>query len=161
MAATQPAPATGILGTVAGGFPSHACQDSANPRGKPCGNLEVERAPDGAVREAREELGIDIDPDELQYSTLIHFVNDEGYGPAFALFFIARTWRGTPSICEPDKCDELRWCSFDELPEPTVPYVAEALNAVRAGLASGQLHDGFRTFGWTVDAAPETKSAEG
>jgi len=113
-----------------------------------CGNLEVESAPDGAAREVLEELGVEIDPADLRFAHMTHFVNDQGFGPAMALFFTARTWIGTPRICEPDKCEQIGWFDFDDLPQPIVPYVANALIAVRTGLNNGRLSTGFSTFGW-------------
>jgi ADP-ribose pyrophosphatase YjhB (NUDIX family) len=117
-----------------------------------CGNLEVESAPDGAAREVLEEIGVAIDPAELRFAHVTHFVNDQGFGPAFAVFFLARTWAGTPRICEPDKCDELGWFDFDGLPTPIVPYVANALAHIRVGLTTERLHTGFSTFGWPAAA---------
>jgi 8-oxo-dGTP pyrophosphatase MutT (NUDIX family) len=114
----------------------------------PCGNLEVEPAPSGAAREAYEELGIVIDPGELTFAHLIHFVNQEGYGPAFAAFFIARAWTGTPRICEPDKCEQLAWHALDDLPQPIVPYVASALGHISAALAATPSEPAFSLHGW-------------
>ncbi|HTJ68167.1 MAG TPA: NUDIX domain-containing protein [Actinospica sp.] len=113
-----------------------------------CGNLELESAPDGAVREVREEIGVEIDPLNLRFAHLTHFVNDQGFGPAMALFFTARTWIGTPRICEPDKCQRIGWFSFDDLPQPIVPYVENALTVIRAGLSDDQLSTAFSVFGW-------------
>jgi NUDIX domain len=74
---------------MAGGFPSQPCQDSANPRGKTCGNLEAnESLLHGAVREADEELGIVINPDALSFGTMTHFFF-QGSGSVSA---------GTPSL---------------------------------------------------------------
>jgi ADP-ribose pyrophosphatase YjhB (NUDIX family) len=117
-----------------------------------CGNLEVESAPDGAVREVREEIGVEIDPANLQFAHVTHFVNEDGFGAAMALFFIARIWTGVPRICEADKCQRIDWFHFDDLPTPIVPYVANALAHIRAGLATGRLHTGFSTFAWPSEA---------
>src|SRR6266700_2919279 len=105
-------------------------------------------APHGAARELFEEHGIIIDPVHLDFATATHFMNNQGFGSALAFFFTARAWSGTPRICEPDKCDEIGWFDFDALPQPIVPYVANALADVRAGLAAGRLEAGFSTFGW-------------
>jgi 8-oxo-dGTP diphosphatase len=122
----------------------------------PCGNLEVEPAPHGAAREAHEELGIVIDPTELVFAHLIHFVNQEGFGPAFTAFFIARTWTGTPRICEPDKCDELEWRALDDLPQPIVPYVASSLDHIGTALAAGSAKATFSLHGWPRAASVTT-----
>ena len=114
----------------------------------PCGNLETEPAPVGAAREAHEELGIEIEPAALEFAHLANFENDQGFGPAFAIFFLARAWSGTPRICEPDKCQSINWYTFDELPLNTVPYVANALAAIRTGLTTKQLGTGFSLHGF-------------
>jgi 8-oxo-dGTP diphosphatase len=124
-----------------------------------CGNLEADESLlHGAVREAHEELGIDIDPGDLSFATLTHFVNDQGFGPAAAVFFTTRTWSGIPEIREPLKCDRIDWFSFDELPAPIVPYVANALHDVRDGLAAGGLKSGFSIFGWPRGVPEATRS---
>jgi len=132
---------------VAGGFPTRARQDSANPRGKTCGNLEsAESALHGAVREVYEELGIVIDPEDLDFATVSHFlVNDQGFGPALAISFIARTWTGTPRICESDECKAIGWLTMTS--RPIVPYVADALGRVREGIVTGSLKAGFGAYG--------------
>lgn len=124
-----------------------------------CGNLEAnESLLHGAVREAHEELGIVIDPGDLAFGTTTHFVNDQGFGPAAAVFFTTRTWSGTPEIREPLKCDRIDWFGFDELPAPIVPYVANALVDVHEGLATAALKSGFSIFGWPKDAPQATPS---
>lgn len=78
-------------------------------------------------------------------------MNDEGFGPALAMFFIASVWNGTPKVMEPDKCDQLDWFHPDELPTPTVPYVANALADVQRGRNCHGLDAAFSTFGWNAD----------
>jgi 8-oxo-dGTP diphosphatase len=122
----------------------------------PCGNLDAgESLRQAAAREACEELGVIIDPADLKFATATHFVNDEGHGPALAVFFTTTSWSGTPQVMEPDKCDALGWYPLDELPEPIVPYVANALADVRAALRNGGVGCGFSEFGWgSVEAPP-------
>ena len=122
-----------------------------------CGNLEADESLlHGAVREANEELGIVIDPGDLSFATMTHFVNDQGFGPAAAVFFTVRVWSGTPEIREPLKCDRIGWFGFDELPAPIVPYVANALDDVHEGLATGALKSAFSIFGWSKDPLEAT-----
>jgi hypothetical protein len=42
-------------------------------------------------------------------------------------------YAGTPVIGEPDRCSELSWADPDALPDDVIPYIAEALRAVRGG----------------------------
>ena len=85
-----------------------------------------ETAYDAARREAREELGIEAV--ELVFETTMHrTAHGEPVDERVDFFFTARAWAGEPTIVEPEKCAELRWCRLDELPEPVVPHERVAL----------------------------------
>lgn len=80
-----------------------------------------------AAREAKEELGVDIDAQDL---TLFHVIerpngDDDKYRVNFG--FVCERWKGTPKIMEPDKCDELLWAKIDDLPSRTVPWTVQVL----------------------------------
>lgn len=93
----------------------------------PGGHLEEgESVRETAVREMREELGIDIDTAELAVVGVVHRRSDTN---RIDFFLRASRWSGTPHIAEPDKCDDLRWFERDALPAATVPYVRAALLA--------------------------------
>ena len=79
-----------------------------------------------AVREMREELGIDIAPAELANMGVVHRRSDTN---RVDFFLRAKAWSGEPHICEPGKCDALGWFARGELPANTVAYVCEALAA--------------------------------
>ena len=69
----------------------------------PDGNETVVQA---AIREAKEEIGIDLQPCSLIVVGVMHRrPTDERVD-----FFLAtRAWAGEPSNQEPDKCDEVAW----------------------------------------------------
>lgn len=93
----------------------------------PGGHLEEgESVRETAVREMREELGIDIDTAELAVVGVVHRRSDTN---RIDFFLRASRWSGTPHIAEPDKCDDLRWFERGALPDETVPYVRDALLA--------------------------------
>src|SRR4029077_20737182 len=70
----------------------------------PAGHLEDgETFVDGAIREAREELGIEI---QLADLSLVHVMHHSG---RLGLFFSVDRWVGTITNVEPDKCKELEW----------------------------------------------------
>jgi hypothetical protein len=82
----------------------------------------------------------------------MHRAGDDGHGTQrpederVDFFLRVAAWRGEPVNAEPEKCDELRWCSLDALPQgglglPVIPYIAHALQCWRAGVA-------FSEFGW-------------
>jgi mutator protein MutT len=79
-----------------------------------------------AVREMREELGIELAEAGLVVLGVVHRRSDTN---RIDFFLQAADWSGEPVIEEPDKCDELVWCSRDALPEAVVPYIRAALQA--------------------------------
>ena len=79
-----------------------------------------------AVREMREELGIELAESALAVVGVVHRRSDTN---RIDFFVEARAWTGEPRIAEPDKCDALHWCAPEALPEAMVPYVRTALQA--------------------------------
>jgi 8-oxo-dGTP diphosphatase len=79
-----------------------------------------------AVREMREELGIELAEAGLVVLGVVHRHSDTN---RIDFFLQATGWSGEPVIAEPDKCDGLVWCVRDTLPEAMVPYIRDALQA--------------------------------
>jgi 8-oxo-dGTP pyrophosphatase MutT (NUDIX family) len=103
----------------------------------PAGHLEDEETISaGAIREAKEELGIDIHPDDLH---LVHVMHQRS--GRLSLFFEVGKWSGDLVNAEPHKCESLDWIPADRLPENIVPYAAIALQFIRDGENVG-------TYGW-------------
>lgn len=100
-----------------------------------------------AVREAAEELGVEIDEGDLEPLTVMQRTDgtDTPTEQRVDWFFAARSWRGRPAVMEPVKCGGLGWFSLDDLPQPIPAYE----HLVLLGLADGRLppftHHGFRT----------------
>jgi 8-oxo-dGTP diphosphatase len=105
------------------------------PAGHLDGNEPVRLA---AVREAREEIGVQIDPEAIQFAGVFHRLE----GDERVDFFVhVQGWSGEPVNAEPDKCDEIRWADMDDLPENTIPYIRQAIRNFQAGVP-------FEEFGW-------------
>ncbi|MGH7006696.1 MAG: NUDIX domain-containing protein, partial [Alphaproteobacteria bacterium] len=81
-------------------------------------------------REAREEAGIELAPDDLAFAQVVHRA-DRGQRVSF--FFAARRWRGEPRNLEPHKADDFGWFPLDRLPRNMVSYVRRAIERWRAG----------------------------
>ncbi|MGH3889410.1 MAG: NUDIX hydrolase [Pseudonocardiaceae bacterium] len=97
----------------------------------PAGHLELgESVVLAAVREAKEELDIDVDPDEMRFVQVMH--NSYGIG-RLAFFFEVERWEGDIVNMEPHKCDALRWFDTDDLPANMVPYIREAVGHYLGG----------------------------
>ena len=82
-----------------------------------------------AVREMREELGVEVDADALEVLGVVHRRSDTN---RIDFFVRAGRFAGEPRIVEPDKCDRLEWHAPRLLPAETVPYVRAALEAGEA-----------------------------
>jgi 8-oxo-dGTP diphosphatase len=103
----------------------------------PAGHLEDEETISvGAIREAKEELGIDIHPDDLH---LVHVMHQRS--GRLSLFFEVGKWSGDLVNAESHKCESLDWIPGDRLPVNVVAYAAAALQLIRDGENVG-------TYGW-------------
>jgi 8-oxo-dGTP diphosphatase len=100
----------------------------------PAGHLDAgEDVRSALVRELREELCIASDPAACTLVTVGHRAPEQPQDDYIDLFFTVGAWTGTPVIGEPDQCSELAWADPDTLPSDVIPYIAEALRAVRSG----------------------------
>jgi 8-oxo-dGTP diphosphatase len=92
----------------------------------PAGHLDGgETVIAAARREALEEVGVHIDPQEIEFSSVMHRLDGE---ERVDFFLKIHKWAGEPVNAEPDKCDELRWVSVNDLPANTIPYIRQALH---------------------------------
>ena len=90
------------------------------------------------MREAQEEAGVTIAPEDLDIAHIMHRKSDE---ERIDWFFVAQSWQGEVRNCEPHKCDDLSWFSLDKLPENVIPYVRTAITNWRKNVP-------FSEFGW-------------
>jgi 8-oxo-dGTP diphosphatase len=100
------------------------------------GHVEADESVfDAAVREAREELGIGIDPADLVPVCALHRTAAP-HGPVderVDFFFECRRWTGEPRTQEADKSADLRWFDLAALPDPVVPHELQVLTGLRDG----------------------------
>ena len=91
-----------------------------------------------AIREAKEEVGVEIQRDDLHVVGVMHRRSDH---ERVSFFLTASAWTGDIVNAEPNLCDDLSWHSLDSLPSNTIPYLKRAL---------GNYQDGtfFDEFGW-------------
>jgi len=78
-----------------------------------------------AIREVREEVGVQIDPSHIQLAGVLHRISG---GERVEFFLIADIWKGRIINAEPDKCDMLGWFPINNLPPNTISHVAKALH---------------------------------
>ncbi len=97
-----------------------------------------ETAREAMAREAYEEAGIKIDPDDL---VLAHITHRRDLDERIAFFFTTRRWAGTIRNMEPERCDGLIWFNVEALPVNMVPYVRNAIEQYLKGNI-------YSEFGW-------------
>lgn len=107
------------------------------PAGHHDGNETLREA---MAREAREEVGITIHPDDMEFVYLLHrpYAAD---GDRVDAYFLVRKWEGDPVNLEPEKCDDLQWFKKDALPETVIPKIKMVIEAVEKGETYGEVDD--------------------
>lgn len=97
-----------------------------------------ETATEAMVREAREEAGIEINPQDLEFRLVMHRKTDR---EQVGFFFTAREYNGEPHNAEPEKCSELDWFALGNLPESIIPYIKKSIECIDKGVK-------YYEFGW-------------
>jgi 8-oxo-dGTP diphosphatase len=92
----------------------------------PAGHLDGgESLKEAMIREAREEVGILVKPEDLK---LVHISNNLVSDPErIDFFFECAYWEDEVRICEPEKCDDILWVNLQSLPKNTITIVKTAL----------------------------------
>lgn len=98
-----------------------------------------------AVREAREELGVDIAAADLEPLCGMHRTHGNGrpVDERVDWFFSCRRWGGEPHLVETDKAADLRWFSLAALPDDVVPHERHVLQRLRDDTMSPIVTYGF------------------
>ena len=90
----------------------------------PGGHLEdKEDLYESMIREAKEELLIDLNREELKIIHLLHHYNGNRLNFIFAL----ELKDFNPKIGEPNKCEELKWVNINDLPINTTDKVKQII----------------------------------
>lgn len=100
----------------------------------PSGHVEDGEFPiDALIREAQEEIGINLKKEDLQ---LVHtmYRRQSAESTRVDFYIVAKEWSNTISNMEPHKCDDLSWVSYEALPDTVIPVVKQAIMAYREGV---------------------------
>jgi len=89
---------------------------------------------EAAAREAKEELGITITPNQLKFFALIHKREEEWDLTYYNAYFVCENFSGEPQIGEPQKCSELKWFDLDNLPDDLINDRKQAVKAFFEGV---------------------------
>jgi len=103
------------------------------------GHVEAgETVTQAAIREAKEEVGVMLEPTDIQ---IVHVMHRKSEDERIDFFMAVRHWVGDVTNNEPQKCDDLSWMEIDSLPQNTIPYVKRAIENFQAGSY-------YSEFGW-------------
>jgi 8-oxo-dGTP diphosphatase len=103
----------------------------------PAGHLDPnETIASALIREAKEEVGVSLEPENIQLVHTMHRMNTH-----IDFFFVATKREREPINAEPDKCDDVRWFPIGELPENMVPSVRAAITHYQDGVAFSEFQD--------------------
>ena len=107
----------------------------------PAGHAEdMETYREAAVREVKEEVGVDIIPSDLRFVHLMQRKRTDHI--RVDVLFEAVKWQGEPINAEPDMHGELAWFAMHDLPYAKImDFQAAALK----GIADGAT---YSEFGW-------------
>jgi len=82
------------------------------------------------VREAKEEIGIEIYENDLKMVSLIHPYQQDYIN----VFFETQKYKGTPEIKEKEKCSNLEWFDIDQLPENIIIRNRNVIKNIQLGI---------------------------
>lgn len=83
------------------------------------------------IREAKEEAGITLKPEDLDVVHVMH--RNSGLAEnneRIDIFFKASDWEGKIQNKEPHKCEDLSWFSLQDLPANIIPYIKKSIENI-------------------------------
>ncbi len=101
----------------------------------PAGHVDAHEGPRAAaIRELKEEAGIDVRQKDLGAPLIYFYPADDMQHERVSLFFEVNSTELSPINAEPEKADRGEWFNVDSLPEKIVPLLRRALIDLPAGI---------------------------
>ena len=109
----------------------------------PAGHIEQgETAQDAAIREAKEELDINIDPKDIK---CVHVISNlASRTESFDFFFEVSNFSGTIRNCEGDKCADMKYFTIDDI--ENLKNVVSTTRISLANISQGILYSECRKY---------------
>lgn len=108
----------------------------------PAGHVEKGELPiNGAIREAKEEVGVTIAVEDLEFVHLMIRPAHDATGERMDVFFEAYKWEGEPVNNEPDKHSKVEWVDVNDLSKIWVPYQRTGLEDILRGVKYSELKE--------------------
>lgn len=82
------------------------------------------------VREAKEELNINVKEDDMKIEHILHHYK----GNRLKFIISAQKYEGNLQTGEPDKCERIEWFSLNNLPENLDKRVKAVLKEIKKGI---------------------------
>jgi mutator protein MutT len=105
----------------------------------PAGHIDTGEKPKAsAIRELKEEVGINSDIDSLE---LVHILYEKDKYIDF--YFLLNDWKGNPKIGETEKCSKLVWWNLKNHKNEIVPKIFYALDQYQQGNIYSEIEQGL------------------
>ncbi|MEO8862946.1 MAG: NUDIX domain-containing protein [Candidatus Saccharimonadales bacterium] len=108
--------------------------------GLPGGKVEKgESFTAGIIRETKEEVGVDLKPEQLKQVMTVYRRSDDM--DWVGVWFEVGQWDGELFNAEPQMHTKLDWLDLDELPENMIPYLRYCFEQIKDG-------NNYAEYGW-------------
>ncbi len=95
----------------------------------PGGHLEYGETPlQCAAREVKEEIGIDLRPEDLAEGPYVNNLFPSGKHYITLIVYASVEDGVEPTLCEPEKHEDWQWVDLEEVPQPRFPPLQNFLN---------------------------------
>lgn len=99
----------------------------------PAGHVSLgESAIEALIRESKEEVGVNLNKDDLELVHVVHRNKTPDNAEYIDLYFQTNNWSGKLKMGT--SVDLIEWCKVDNLPQNIIPVVKEVLIKISKGI---------------------------